>query len=85
MNNPSVKVTKLNVSYNKNTRVLDFDVAGASDTVQKVKANLIVSAYGKQVYSTSFNPCDKGMTQICPGKSLLSWEEEFEQALLTRY
>lgn len=67
-NNPSVKVTNLNVQYNKNTRVIDFDVAGFSKEAQKVKATLIVTAYGKEVYTDSFNPCDRGMPEMCPGK-----------------
>lgn len=69
VNNPSVKVTKLDVTYNKNTRALDFDVAGVSKVVQKVKAKLIVTAYGKEVYSDDFNPCDTGMPEMCPGES----------------
>ena len=69
VNNPSVEVTNLNVTYNKNTRQLNFDVAGISKVVQKVKANLIVSAYGKTVYTKDFNPCDTGMKEMCPGKS----------------
>lgn len=63
----TVKVSTFDVSYNKNTRVLSFDVAGESTTVQKVTANLIVSAYGKQIYTHSFNPCEAGMTELCPG------------------
>ena len=68
MNNPSVKVTKLDVTYNKNTRQLLFDVAGVSKTVQNVTANMIVSAYGKEVYSKTFTPCDTGMKEMCPGR-----------------
>ena len=70
LSNPSVKVTKMNVQYNKNTRQLDFDVAGISSKVQKVKATLVVSAYGKTVYTDSFNPCDSSssMTEMCPSR-----------------
>ena len=66
INNPSVKVTKLDVTYDKNTRQLSFDVAGISSESQKVTADLIVSAYGQQVYTKSFNPCDTGMVEMCP-------------------
>lgn len=66
LDNPTVKVEKLNVTYNKNTRVLSFDVAGTSTAVQNVTANLIVSAYGQQVYNNTFNPCDTGMAEMCP-------------------
>ena len=68
VNNPSVKVTNLDVTYNKNTRQLDFNVAGLSQGVQKVKANLIVSAYGEQIYQKDFNPCDPELPEMCPCK-----------------
>ena len=67
VNNPTVDVNKMNVTYDRNTRQLSFDVAGISKQVQNVTANLIVSAYGKQVYNNSFNPCDTGMPEMCPG------------------
>ena len=66
MNNPTIQVKTLNVAYNKNTRVLSFDVAGQSDKVQKVTADLEVTAYGKSIYTNTFNPCDTGMTELCP-------------------
>jgi len=66
LDNPTVQVQKLNVTYDKNTRVLSFDVAGSSTEVQNVTANLIVSAYGRQVYNKSINPCDTGMPEMCP-------------------
>lgn len=68
LDNPTVKVKALNVQYDKNTRVINFDVAGSSETVQNVTANLIVSAYGKDVYTKSFKPCDDGMPEMCPGR-----------------
>lgn len=66
LNNPTVKVTALNVTYQKNTRLLTFDVGGISTEVQNVTANLVVSAYGKQFYTKSFNPCEYDMTELCP-------------------
>ncbi len=68
VNNPTVKVTNLDVTYNKNTRQLDFNVAGTSTEIQKVKASLIVSAYGKTVYTKDFDPCSTGMEEMCPSK-----------------
>lgn len=68
VNNPSVKVTKLNVQYNKNTRQINFDVAGISEQPQKVEATLLVTAYGKSVYTNTFNPCDKNMPEMCPSE-----------------
>ena len=78
-NNPTVKVKNLNVSYNKDTRQLQFDVAGESTEVQKVEGELVVSAYGKQLYTKSFNPCtDTSIKEMCPckyfhGKIVLSF------------
>lgn len=68
MNNPTVQVQKMNVTYDKDTRQLLFDVAGLSSVVQNVSANLVVSAYGQQIYTKSFNPCDTGMPEMCPGR-----------------
>lgn len=67
MNNPTVKVTALNVQFNRNTGQLVFDVAGTSTVSQKVTAEMVVSAYGKQIYTKTFDPCSLGMSQLCPG------------------
>lgn len=66
MNNPPVKITNLNVKYSKSTGVIVFDVAGTSEKQQKVMGNMIVTAYGKTLYTKSFDPCSVGMEQICP-------------------
>lgn len=65
---PSVKVDHINISYNKNNRTVDFDVAGTSNKMQNVSAVLKVTAYGNDVYSRSFNPCDHDtlVKQLCP-------------------
>ncbi|EKG21158.1 hypothetical protein MPH_01514 [Macrophomina phaseolina MS6] len=58
----------MDVTYNRNTNKVVFDVAGSSSKEQKVMASLSVSAYGKEVYSKSFNPCDEDnkVDQLCP-------------------
>lgn len=63
-----IEVQKLNITYNAANRQVDFDVAGTSTKVQKVKASLIVFAYGQQVYQKTFNPCDNSsyVAQLCP-------------------
>ena len=58
---------KLDVTYDKTTRQILFDVAGESKEVQNVTATLIVSAYGREVYKNDFSPCDTGMVEMCPG------------------
>ena len=71
--NATIKVENANVQYVKSTNKVTFDVSGSSSQIQKVKATIVFTAYGKQVYTNSFNPCDKDnfVTQLCPGPS--SW------------
>lgn len=73
VNDPSIKVQALNVQYDRSNRRLTFDVAGSSAEQQKVLLNLVVSAYGKEVYTKEFNPCDSetaNVTDMCPGMSV---------------
>ncbi|ODA83936.1 hypothetical protein RJ55_02453 [Drechmeria coniospora] len=64
----SVKVEKLDISYDNNNKTVSFDVAGFSSKEQNVTAVLTVNAYGNQVYTKSFNPCDKAnfVQRLCP-------------------
>jgi hypothetical protein len=68
LDNSDIRVDTLDVSYDRNTRKIKFNVAGESTTAQNVTAKLVVSAYGKQFYEKSFSPCDEGMTEMCPGR-----------------
>ena len=64
----AIKVQRLNISFNRATQKVVFDVAGTSAKEQKVMASLSVSAYGKKVYSKDFNPCEDTtkVLQLCP-------------------
>ncbi|KAI5364183.1 Putative ML-like domain, transient receptor potential channel Flc/Pkd2 [Septoria linicola] len=64
----SIKVEALDASYDRNTRKITFDVAGSSSKEQKVLLNLVVTAYGKQVYQADWDPCssDRYVEQMCP-------------------
>ncbi|KAH8675866.1 hypothetical protein BX600DRAFT_432413 [Xylariales sp. PMI_506] len=64
----TVTVQKVNISYNQDNKTVTFDVAGTSSEVQNVTATLSVTAYGENVYSNSFNPCDDStfVKQLCP-------------------
>lgn len=66
--NADIKVNKLNMEFDRATKKIKFDVAGSSTKETKVMAELIVKAYGKEVYSKSFNPCadETKMEQLCP-------------------
>lgn len=66
--NSDITVQQLNIEFNRATKKIDFDVAGTSAKSQNVTATMIVTAYGKQVYTKEFNPCDTNnfVAQLCP-------------------
>jgi ML-like domain len=70
MDNAQIKVNKMDIEYDKGTNLVTFDVSGTSEKEQEVIAKLIVTAYGKDVYSKEFDPCDEAskVDQLCPGK-----------------
>lgn len=63
---PDITVERLNLSYDNDKQEVTFDVAGTSRTRRNVSAYLEVTAYGRQVYENSFNPCEQGIKQLCP-------------------
>ncbi|KAL8840928.1 MAG: hypothetical protein Q9170_001121 [Blastenia crenularia] len=68
LDNSAIRVDKLNIQYDRSKGSVIFDVGGTSAKVQNVTASLTVTAYGKQVYTKDFNPCDEGsrVDQLCP-------------------
>lgn len=68
----TVKVEKVNIEYNKDNKAVIFDVSGTSTREQNVTASLSVTAFGSDIFSNSFNPCDSGtfVERLCPGKEL---------------
>lgn len=66
----TVTVQKVDINYDNDNQTVSFDVAGTSTEVQNVTAVLNVTAYGQNVYSNSFDPCDSKtfVQQLCPGK-----------------
>lgn len=64
----SIKVEKVDISFDKDQKSVTFDVKGTSIKEQKVMAVLNVTAYGNAVFSNSFNPCDKAtfVDRLCP-------------------
>lgn len=71
LSNSTVSVNTVNVQFDRSDNTVTFDLAGSSSQVQNVTALLSVTAYGKQVYQTSFDPCtaDSKVEQLCPGTS----------------
>ncbi|KAL2134884.1 hypothetical protein VTI74DRAFT_10519 [Chaetomium olivicolor] len=66
--NASVSVQKVDIKYNNDNKTVSFDVAGTSNKIQNVTAVLNVTAYGQNIYSNSFDPCDQKtfVQQLCP-------------------
>ncbi|KAI1416820.1 TRP-domain-containing protein [Hypoxylon sp. FL1857] len=66
--NSGIRVQKVNISYDNANKVVVFDVVGTSDKQQNVTASLSVTAYGRDVYTNSFNPCEATtfVDQLCP-------------------
>ncbi|KAF1963497.1 TRP-domain-containing protein [Byssothecium circinans] len=66
--NPEVKVDKLDIEFDKDTKKVKFDVSGTSQKEQKVTATLVINAYGREVYRNEFDPCDDKtkVERLCP-------------------
>ncbi|KAK5990744.1 Flavin carrier 1-like protein [Cladobotryum mycophilum] len=64
----SIKVNKLDISYDNDKKIIVFDISGTSTKTQNVTATLNITAYGNAIFSKSFNPCDEGtfVEQLCP-------------------
>jgi hypothetical protein len=67
----SIKVNKLDISFNKGSNEVTFDVSGTSEKSQEVTASLVVTAYGVKVFEQDFDPCDGStkVEQLCPRNS----------------
>ncbi|KAL1596243.1 hypothetical protein SLS59_007942 [Nothophoma quercina] len=63
-----ITVNKLDISFDRTTKKIKFDVSGTNSKEQKVMATLLVNAYGRSVYNKTFNPCegDTKVDQLCP-------------------
>ena len=75
ISDPDITVKTLNVQYDRSNRQITFDVAGSSAESQKVLLNLVVTAYGQEIYTKEFDPCDNStgisesaMKQMCPSR-----------------
>lgn len=67
-NNTDITVKKVDISFNADTKVVGFDVLGSSAKTQNVTAILKVTAYGSEIFSNTFSPCDSEtfVEQLCP-------------------
>lgn len=64
----SIKVNKLDITYDNANHTVVFDVSGTSTRELNVTAHLSVTAYGEEIYQRSFDPCDDSthVEQLCP-------------------
>ncbi|KAJ5101487.1 hypothetical protein NUU61_003709 [Penicillium alfredii] len=68
MKDSEIKVKKLDVTYTHSSNKVLFDVGGTNAKEQYVNASLTVTAYGKEVYTRSFDPCgdEVHVSKLCP-------------------
>ncbi|KAF2729013.1 TRP-domain-containing protein [Polyplosphaeria fusca] len=83
-----IKVNNLDIEFDRATKKVKFDVAGESESEQKVMATLIVNAYGKEVYKNEFNPCDDNtkVPKLCPipkGQFSANGEQSIPDSILS--
>jgi hypothetical protein len=66
----SIKVNKVDISFDKGSNKVNFDLQGDSEKEQEVTATLVVEAYGVKVFEQEFDPCDDAnkVEQLCPRK-----------------
>ncbi|OLL25492.1 Flavin carrier protein 2 [Neolecta irregularis DAH-3] len=64
----SIHISTFSISFDQDSNIATFDVEGNSDKQQNVTGSVVVTAYGKQVYTNSFDPCaaDHRVAQLCP-------------------
>lgn len=64
----TINIKNVDVEFDRSSNEVIFDVAGSSSEEQEVTAELVVTAYGIQVFSQDFDPCDEGtkVDQLCP-------------------
>jgi hypothetical protein len=64
----TITVQKVDIRYNADNKTVTFDVAGMNTKEQKVTAFLNVTAYGRPIYSNTFDPCANStfVEQLCP-------------------
>jgi rRNA maturation endonuclease Nob1 len=72
LSNANVTVQALDITYDNTNKTVNFNVAGTSNAVQNITAQLNVTAYGISVYNNHFNPCDSDtyVKALCPGMYL---------------
>lgn len=63
-------IHKFDVKYFKSNDSVRFNVDGESKKEQLVVAELVVTAYGNEVYRKEFDPCEQDIPFLCPSTLL---------------
>lgn len=58
--------TYFSVTFTPNNRSLNFGFHGVAGISGKVKAELILTAYGAEALTKELDPCEMGLTGLCP-------------------
>jgi hypothetical protein len=72
LNDGSVVLNNLNLQFDRSTHNLTYNVSGWSAKQHKVKASLVVVAYGTQALNQTLDLCATAtkVDQLCPGMLL---------------
>jgi hypothetical protein len=87
LENSDITITTVEVTYDSDNETVTFNLAGSSATEQNVTASLVITAYGEEVYSKTFDPCDSAteVEQLCPGMYTRSAKIIDELRLIDRH
>lgn len=66
LDSADIVVKTMNIRYDRKTSFVSLDVEGSSTTQEDVVLDLTVTAYGRQVYEKTYDPCDNNITELCP-------------------
>ncbi|KAF1356436.1 hypothetical protein BDV97DRAFT_287282 [Delphinella strobiligena] len=68
---PTIQITAMSVTFDRTTSLVTYNIQGSSSQAQNVTAKVTVTAYGSDLYSKEFNPCDSGnyVEALCPVKA----------------
>lgn len=67
MANSGITATFIDVSFHTNTSMLHFDINAYSTISGNVQVVMTVYAYGFEVFTQEFDPCQRAdWTQLCP-------------------
>jgi len=64
--NSSFSATLFDVIFTPANQSLAFDIVGVSTITGNVTIELVIIAYGLSAYKTTLNPCEEGLTGMCP-------------------